>query len=86
MCNKMMYKITRFKNASQYILKWHCWTAKFNNAKPQLLLHQPNKSMETFTGIALNFFTTLGRIRKPICYIQSIKERWLSPFIFFDLF
>ena len=31
-----MYNITTFKNVFQY------QTAKFNNAKPQLLLHRPN--------------------------------------------
>ena len=28
--------------------------------------------METFSGIALNLFTTLGRIREPICYSYSV--------------
>ena len=37
MCIKMIYNVTTFKNAFQY------QTAKFNNAKPQLLLHQTNK-------------------------------------------
>ena len=32
----MMYNITTVKNRFQY------QTAKFNNAKPQLLLHHPN--------------------------------------------
>ena len=37
MCIKMMYNITTFiKNLFQY------QTAKFNNVKLQLLLHQPN--------------------------------------------
>ena len=36
--------------------------------------------METFSGIALNFFTTLGRIREPICYIQSRKDDCLHLF------
>jgi len=34
MCIKMMYNIVTFKNVHQI--------AKFNNAKLQLLLHQPN--------------------------------------------
>lgn len=37
MCIKMIYNITIFKNVFQY------QTANFKNAKPQLLLHQPNK-------------------------------------------
>ena len=36
MCTKMMYNITIFKNVFQNQM------AKFNNAKLQLLLHQPN--------------------------------------------
>ena len=43
----MMYKITTFKDVLQY------QTAKFNNAKPQRLLHQP----EIFRGIQLPFLT-----------------------------
>jgi len=42
MCIKMIYNITTFKNAFQY------QTAKFNNAKPQLLLHQTNKISHEF--------------------------------------
>ena len=34
---KMMYNIETFKNV------FHYQTTKFNNAKPQQLLHQPNK-------------------------------------------
>ena len=37
MCLTMMYNITTFKNGFQYQM------ANFNNAKPKLLLHQPNK-------------------------------------------
>ena len=36
---KMMYNITTLKNIFQY------QTAKFNNVKTQLLLHQPNSSI-----------------------------------------
>lgn len=39
MCIKMIYNITIFKNVFQY------QTAKFNNTKVQLVLHQPNSSM-----------------------------------------
>ena len=42
MCIKMIYNVTTFKNAFQY------QTAKFNNAKPQLLLHQTNKISHEF--------------------------------------
>ena len=37
MCIKMMYNITTFENVFQ------CQRVKFNNAKPQLLSHQPNR-------------------------------------------
>ena len=40
MCIKMIYNITIFKNVFQY------QTAKFNSAKPQLLLYQPNMMTE----------------------------------------
>ena len=36
-CIQMIYNITTFNNVFQ------SQTAKFNNAKPSLLLHQPNK-------------------------------------------
>ena len=42
MCIKMIYNVTTFKNAFQN------QTAKFNNAKPQLLLHQTNKISHEF--------------------------------------
>ena len=38
MCIKMMYSITTFKNIFQY------QTAKLNNVKPWLFVHQPSKS------------------------------------------
>ena len=40
----MVYNITTFKNIFQY------QTAKFNNAKPQLLLHQPTSLHNNITG------------------------------------
>ena len=45
MCIKMMYNITTFKNVFQY------QRAKFNNAKLQLLLHQPNRLLDPGMGL-----------------------------------
>ena len=39
---KMMYNIATFKNVFQYQI------AKFNNVKPQLLLHQPYTLLSDF--------------------------------------
>ena len=48
---KMMYNISTFKNVFQY------QTAKFNNAKLQLLLHQPNNSiLFSVKTTSLSFF------------------------------
>ena len=48
---KMMYNISTFKNVFQY------QTAKFNNAKRQLLLHQPNNSiLFSVKTTSLSFF------------------------------
>ena len=47
---KMMYNITIFKNAFQYQM------AEFKNAKPQLLLHQPNMFLIYLLKKALKIF------------------------------
>ena len=39
---KTMYNVTTLKNVFQYQM------AKFNNAKPQLLLHQPNTFLRSY--------------------------------------
>ena len=58
---------------------YHYQIAKFNNAKPQLLLHQPNNS--TYTNVT----GQLGRSNKLKNYIKNcfITTNCLSKNLFF---
>ena len=68
---KMMYNTHLFKNIFQYMLI----TAKFSNAKPQLLLHQPNDQRKKWrlvpSGLLVALFAVLT---KPHLHIISFKQ------------
>ena len=60
----MMYNTTTFKNIFQY------QTSKFNKEKPQLLLHQPNKSQPPNNINAFNK-QQLNLINSSLTHLQS---------------
>ena len=64
MCNKMMYNIVTFKNVHQM--------AKVNNAKLQLLLHQPNMYNLTFSKMGVE---PSPQPLSPTCQLTAEQHR-----------
>ena len=68
MCIKMMYNITTFKNVFQYQRE------KFNNAKLQLLLHQPNRLLDPGMGLNTNSGTVKEKVTQLCLTLCNPKD------------
>ena len=74
MCIKMMYNITTFKNVFQYQV------AKFNNAKPQLVLCQSNILLPP--NFSLFVFNHFYHFYNSSCYMGSSLGSQTPPNFF----